>query len=221
MFTVKTLKGNMTSSTGKYHHGNLHRELINATLQLISEKGVKAFTIREVAKRAGVSHAAPYRHFRDKEDLLAAVAKDGFDMMVSDTRERFRKYPDDPLARFQISGLAYIDFAVTYPSHYRVMFASGENRHKATVELNQSSKEAFMFLYNSICECQDAGLVRPGDPSELAMAAWSIVHGYAMLYIDGFIGSANSFFPNSNNELKYLITEALYQGLRPDTNNNQ
>jgi len=188
-----------------YHHGNLRRALIDAALDMIAEHGVKSLSIREVAKNAGVSHAAPYRHFKDKEDLLCAVAIEGFDMVIQDTLKRFERFKDAPLSRFHESGLAYIDFAAAYPSHYRVMFASGE--HNVSEVLDKRSKEAFMILYTSIAECQEAKLVRPLDTFELAMAAWSIVHGYAMLVIDGFI-------KDPSERLKYVVTNALYFGLR-------
>ncbi|MBU1171008.1 MAG: TetR/AcrR family transcriptional regulator [Proteobacteria bacterium] len=195
----------LTKHSLPYHHGNLSRALIDATLDLIAEKGIKAFTIREVAKRAGVSHAAPYRHFKNKEDLLCSVAIEGFDMVIQDTRKRFETCGNDSLKRFRESGLAYIDFAATYPSHYRVMFSSGE--HRMGEDLENRSKEAFAILYDCICDCQNKKLVRPCEPFELAMAAWSIVHGYAMLIIDGFV-------TDSSDRLKYVITDALYFGLR-------
>lgn len=201
MFTMKTLNTQPSS----YHHGNLRRALIDATLDLIGEKGMKSFTIREVAKRAGVSHAAPYRHFSDKEALLSTVAIEGFDMVIADTHKRFEACHGDVLKRFRESGLAYIDFAAAYPSHYRVMFSSGE--HRLGDDLETRAKEAFSILYDCISDCQNQKLVRPCDPFELAMAAWSIVHGYAMLIIDGFI-------KDPSDRLKYVITDALYFGLR-------
>lgn len=166
---------------------------------------MKALTIRQVAKRAGVSHAAPYRHFKDKEALLSAVATEGFDMVIQDTNRRFEHCGDDVLRRFRESGLAYIDFAARYPSHYRVMFSAGE--HHVDEHLEKRSKEAFEILLNCIRDCQEKKLVSPCDPFEQAMAAWSIVHGYAMLIIDGFIH-------DPSDRLKYMITDALYFGLR-------
>ncbi len=200
-----------------YHHGDLKNALIGATLTLIAEKGINAFTIREIAKRAGVSHAAPYRHFKDKEAILFAVAKEGFDMMVAETKKRSEKFPEDPLARFQISGLSYIDFAVNYPSHYRVMFNSGENINKFPEELIISSTESFKLLFDTICECQKKNFIKPGNPHEFAMAAWSIVHGYSKLYIDGFIDNQADNFSRKKDNLKYIITEALFAGLRLET----
>lgn len=195
----------MKKESTPYHHGNLRRALIDAALDMIAEHGVKSLSIREVAKKAGVSHAAPYRHFKDKENLLCAVAIEGFDLVIQDTLNRFEQFKEDPLMRFRESGLAYIDFAAAYPSHYRVMFSSGE--HNVSEDLEKRSSEAFMILYTSIAECQAEKLVRPLDTFELAMAAWSIVHGYAMLVIDGFI-------KDPSERLKYIITDALYLGLR-------
>ncbi|GAB6098023.1 TetR/AcrR family transcriptional regulator [Desulfatiferula olefinivorans] len=194
-------------SLSSYHHGNLRRALIDASLALIAEKGMKALTIREAARRAGVSHAAPYRHFTDKEDLLCAVAIEGFDMVIADTKRRFEACGNDVLKRFQQSGLAYIDFAAAQPSHYRVMFSAGE--HRLRDDLNQRAGQAFGILYDCIVSGRREGLIRNGDPFEQAMAAWSLVHGHAMLIIDGFI-------TDPSDRLKYVITEALYQGLRCD-----
>lgn len=200
---MKTLT--MEKHSPPYHHGNLRRAIIDATLDLIAEKGVKALTVREVARRAGVSHAAPYRHFSDKEDLLCAVAIEGFNMVIDDTHRRFEACGGDVLKRFRESGLAYIDFAASSPSHYRVMFSSGE--HRLRVDLEQRAAQAFAILQDCICDCQKKKLVRSSDPLEQAMAAWAIVHGYAMLIIDGFI-------TDPSDRLKYVITDALYFGLR-------
>ncbi len=210
---------NKKKNNGTYHHGDLRNALIEATLVLIEEKGVNAFTIREVAKRAGVSHAAPYRHFKDKEELLFTVAREGFDLMVAETKKRSAKYPDDPLARFQISGLSYIDFAISHPSHYRVMFYSGENKDRFPEDLVASSTESFHLLLDTISECQEKDIIKPGDPNEFALAAWSVVHGYAKLYIDGFIDNEAKLFSHKKEKLKYIITDTLYSGLRPELKN--
>ncbi len=205
------------SQPGTYHHGDLRNALLEATLVLIEEKGINAFTIREVAKRAGVSHAAPYRHFKDKEALLFTVAREGFDLMVSETKKRSAKYPDDPLARFQLSGLSYIDFAISHPSHYRVMFYTGENKDRFPDDLVASSTESFRLLLDTIRECQEKNIIKPGDPNEFALSAWAIVHGYAKLYIDGFIDNEAHLFATKKSKLKFIITETLYSGLKSET----
>jgi AcrR family transcriptional regulator len=104
-----------------YHHGNLKRALLDAALELVQTMGSEAFTMREVARRAGVSHNAPYRHFRDKGELMAAVAAEGYDGL----REWFMKAADagtNPLDRLALSGRGYVQFAKRYPQHFTVMF---------------------------------------------------------------------------------------------------
>ena len=104
-----------------YHHGNLKQALLDASLNLIREVGPGAFTLREVARRAGVSHNAPYRHFRDKEELLAALAAEGFDRLT-DAMTKAAEPATSALDRFRSSGRGYVEFALRYPQHFAVMF---------------------------------------------------------------------------------------------------
>ncbi len=193
-----------------YHHGNLREALIYAALVLIEKKGVKTLTLREIAKQAKVSHAAPYRHFKDKDDLLTKVAAEGFEMLVNETRKRFKDIPDDPLSRFQESGWAYIDFAISHASHFRVMFGLGENRKKTPPELEKASGESFKILLDCIKACQDKKYIKDGDPLELALCAWSMVHGFAMLHIEGYLKTSGD---KEIQRLKELVTSNLYFGL--------
>src|SRR5271165_218770 len=109
-----------------YHHGNLKSVLLDAAVALIAEVGPAAFTLREVARRAGISHNAPYRHFREKDELLAAVATEGFERLAealenpeSGTRAR---NPGPALHRLHSAGRAYVQFALHSPEHLLVMF---------------------------------------------------------------------------------------------------
>ncbi|HTJ42120.1 MAG TPA: helix-turn-helix domain-containing protein, partial [Kofleriaceae bacterium] len=106
-----------------YHHGDLRNALIAAALQLIAEKGVEGFTLRDAAKKAGVSVAAPYRHFTDRDDLLAAVAADCM-QRLGDAMDRALEAAGDvdPLSAFRATGIAYVRFAVEHPAHFRVMY---------------------------------------------------------------------------------------------------
>src|SRR5271166_2897161 len=107
-------------SARPYHHGNLKQALIDAAVALVAEVGPRGFTLREAARRAGVSHNAPYRHFRDRDDLLATVATDGFDRL---TRAMAGAGPKaSPINRLRRSGIAYVDFALRWPQHFAVMF---------------------------------------------------------------------------------------------------
>jgi len=162
-----------------YHHGRLKQALLQAALALISEAGPQAFTLRAVARRAGVSHNAPYRHFRDKDELLAAVAVQGFERLKA-TLKRFATPGKTPEERFLLCGRGYITFALRWPQHLQVMFDLPSTRDKYP-EYAQASDEAFATLLKLVGDCQQAGALVGSDPQSLALMAWSMVHGIAKL----------------------------------------
>lgn len=168
----------------RYHHGDLRQALIDAALRLISEEGYAALSLREVARRAGVTHAAPYRHFTDKEALLGAVASEGFRMMRLAMHERMvRETPH--LERLIASGVAYVLFAVEHPAHFRVMFGPHFTRPPEPPLSCSPDTDAFGLLLRTIEEGQAAGALRDTPTRELALAAWAMVHGLASLLVDG------------------------------------
>src|SRR6516225_2039245 len=164
-----------------YHHGNLKQALFNAAVTLIGEVGPRGFTLREVARRAKVSHNAPYRHFRDKEDLLAAVGLQGFQRLTR-AMKRAAKTGSIPQERLRLCGRGYVGFALRWPQHFQVMFDlhSDEDRH---AEYAASGKEAFATLLNIIVECQQSGALQEGDSQKISFIMWSMVHGIAKLAI--------------------------------------
>jgi AcrR family transcriptional regulator len=166
-----------------YHHGNLREALLQGALRVIAELGPAAFTLREVARRAGVSHNAPYRHFRDKDALLAAVAAQGFRELTRAMRDAGER-KSNTLDRLKQSGLAYVAFAVRRPEHFTVMFEAPVIACKDP-EYLQASQEAFNTLVNYIRNCQDQGQLPAGDTLERALYAWSLVHGIAKLAVAG------------------------------------
>jgi AcrR family transcriptional regulator len=170
-----------------YHHGNLRETLLQGAVRVIAEVGPAAFTLREVARRAGVSHNAPYRHFRDKDALLAAVAAQGFRELTRAMREpgeRPSKAPSNALDKLKQSGLAYVAFAVRRPEHFTVMFDAPVVTSKDP-EYTQASQEAFNTLVNYIRNCQGEGQLPAGDTLERALYAWSLAHGIAKLAVAG------------------------------------
>lgn len=165
-----------------YHHGDLKRALTSAALSLVAEKGPKGFTLTEAARRAGVSAAAPYRHFTDKAELLATVAEQGFRDLHAELGAVGS--PDEPKDRVVDLGRAYVRWAVAHPDHYRVMF--GAEISKADhPSLGVAAEEAFGDLLDAITACQDVGVVNAGDPRSVAAPLWSLVHGVASLAIGG------------------------------------
>ena len=166
-----------------YHHGNLREALLQGAVRVIAELGPAAFTLREVARRAGVSHNAPYRHFRDKDALLAAVAAQGFRELTRAMRDAGER-KSNTLDRLKQSGLAYVAFAIRRPEHFTVMF-DAPVRSSKDAEYLQASQEAFNTLVNYIRNCQDEGQLPAGNTLERALYAWSLVHGIAKLAVAG------------------------------------
>jgi AcrR family transcriptional regulator len=173
-----------------YHHGNLREELLAAAIRLIAETGPTAFTLREAARRAGVSHNAPYRHFRDREDLLAAVAAQGFreltQAMVDAARQR-----SDALERLKRAGLGYVTFALRRPEHFTVMFDAPMSKRKHP-DSAAAAELAFGTLLGCVKNCQGAGRLPPGDSRQMALLAWTMVHGIAKLAITGRLPFSSS-----------------------------
>ncbi|OBH41479.1 TetR/AcrR family transcriptional regulator [Mycobacterium mantenii] len=170
-----------------YHHGDLKRALTTAALSLVAEKGPKGFTLTEAARRAGVSAAAPYRHFADKAELLAAVAEQGFhDLHASLAAAAERA--SDPKERVIELGRAYVRWAIAHPDHYQVMFGA-ESLKAEQPSMAMAGAQAFGDLLDAITTCQEAGIIEDRDPREMAAPLWSLVHGIASLAIGGQLGA--------------------------------
>jgi AcrR family transcriptional regulator len=164
--------------------GDLAAELLKAAAALVAERGPQRFSLREVARRAGVSEAAPYWHFASKEALLAGVAEQGFTALatlMADVRRRVKH----PRRQLQELGVAYVQFALAHPSHLRVMFGPEIHDKSAHPSLKLAADRAFGLLVSTISEGQRTGHVRDGDPEELAVSAWALVHGLSALIVDG------------------------------------
>ncbi len=166
-----------------YHHANLRQILLDAAVTLIGEVGPRSFTLREVARRAGVSHNAPYRHFASKDELLAEVAAEGFDRLTASMQKSMAK-ATSPRERLQECGCGYVAFALRWPHHFLVMFDlphASNGREKQRV----AGQNAFTVLEDCIAAAQRSGDLSADDPFPLAWIAWSFVHGVAKLAISG------------------------------------
>jgi AcrR family transcriptional regulator len=169
---------------GRYHHGDLRRGLVDEALRTIDKQGVEALTLRGVGEALGVSRTALYRHFADKQALVAAVAREGFRafrLALVDAWERHGR----GRAGFEAMGEAYLRFAVDHPSHYRVMFGRFVESKACDPDLVEEANGAFQALVDALVDLQRAGQVREDDPAVLAQFVWSVTHGVAMLVIDG------------------------------------
>ena len=172
-----------TGRRGTYHHGDLKRALTQAALALVAEKGPKGFTLTEAARRAGVSSAAPYRHFADKAQLLAAVATEGF-IQLHEALSAASEGAPDPKNRVIQLGRAYVRWAVTHPDYYLSMFGT-ETVKRDHPDLLVAGGRAFSNLVDAITSCLEAGVLQGQDPLNIAGPMWSLVHGVASLAIGG------------------------------------
>jgi AcrR family transcriptional regulator len=172
---------------GKYHHGELRRALLDATLAIAARAGTSAVSLRAVARRVGVSPQASYNHFPDHAALLSAAAEEGLRQLAKDLREA-RDAESSPGARLEAIGIAYVGFASSHAANVRLFSAPDLADRRGAPALSAAYEDAFGVLLNAIEECQNAGVVRDGKARSLALAAWSTVHGLAWLFVDGQIG---------------------------------
>jgi len=165
-----------------YHHGNLKEALVRAALELIAEKGPAGFTFADAARWAGVSPAAPYRHYRDRDALMADVAQRGFEVFTTALDKAWNEGKPDALAGFDRLGKAYLDFAKREPAYYSAMFEAGVALD-SDPHLREASERAFGVLRGA-AERLVALMPAKGRPPAMMVALhiWSMTHGIASLF---------------------------------------
>ena len=194
-----------------YHHGDLRHALLDEALHTIQTRGVEYLTLRTVGERLGVSRSALYRHFADKESLLATVGREGFRMLrqtIADAWERNGR----GRAAFTAMGRAYVQFAVEHASHYRVMFGGFIESTAKDDEFVGEAKAAFEALVDALVEQQNSGTIRRDDPVLMARFVWALVHGTAKLVIDGQLPEATE-----REALEQYAFERIDAAIRQDT----
>lgn len=171
-----------------YHHGDLFRTLVIAGTEIVESHGVEAISLRQVARQALVSHAAPYHYFRNKSALLAAIATAGFDDLVREIRSLIETcQPDDALEPLRCVGRGYLQFALRRPALFRLMFRPELTNPNEHAELKEAEGRAFGTLYEAV----QAFLAQTGalgaDARAASACCWSTVHGLAILHIDAVL----------------------------------
>lgn len=213
-----------THKDGRYHHGDLRRALLDAALQLATKHGIHSFTLREVARQAGVSHNAPYYHFADKAALVEALALEIFAAFTAAIRGAGGTTPGTALDKLLASGVAYVRFAQEHPAAFRIMFrpelrqpgmATANEEMEALSPVDQAALNAYRVLLDAIVVCQDTGLLPPGNPSPLAVTAWVTVHGLATLLLDGALRRVNGIAvdPKGMEQIAETVMKTLAHGL--------
>ena len=166
-----------------YHHGDLRRALVEAGLALLEEDGIDSLSLRNVARKTGVSQAAPYAHFKDKHAILEAIAKEGFDLL-SDYMRRYENKAQDLPSTLTAYGVAYVSFAVDHPYLFKLMFGP-ELRQRESEEFIVTAAKAYEMIVDISRDLLGADGSDEDKVSLHAMFAWSVVHGLANLIVDG------------------------------------
>ncbi|WP_053758849.1 TetR/AcrR family transcriptional regulator [Streptomyces sp. AS58] len=192
---------------GSYHHGNLRAALLERAEAVLAESGPVALSLRGLARDLGVSHAAPTRHFRDRQALLDALAVDGFTEFNRRLREA-AEGPGDVEQRLKALGRAYLGFAVERNALLTLMFTA-KHDDRSGAELRELGHQSLETTSRLLAEAQRAGVIRPGDPVRLAQVAFSTVHGLAVLAVGGLLDDT----PLA--DATDLALEILLTGLRP------
>ncbi|MFB7336938.1 TetR/AcrR family transcriptional regulator [Streptomyces adustus] len=166
------------AATRTYHHGDLRRAILSATLEVIASDGVGAISLRDLARRAEVSHAAPAHHFKDRAGLLTAIATEGFELLAA----ALATVPAGTSHRLREMGVRYVEFALSHPAHFAVMFQP-QLLHGDDPELTAAKELASRALHSGV---EDLPAARRGpDGRRAALAAWSLAHGFATLRLNG------------------------------------
>jgi AcrR family transcriptional regulator len=201
---------------GSYHHGDLRQALIDAALRALQRQRVEDLSLRALGRDLRVSPRAPYRHFDTKEELLAAVAVEGFRLFALWARPRVAAAGDDPIAQLRAIAESYVLFAVENPAAFHVMVAPYATVNESAPDLVRARADGHRETMEAIARAQAAGLLRAGDPMPLALALWSTMHGLAVLLTEGQLGRYDR--PVDAAKAAQLVAQLLLEGLltRPE-----
>jgi AcrR family transcriptional regulator len=185
----------IAKKAGAYHHGDLRRVLLDAAVRVVDKEGIGALSLHALARKAGVSSGAPYHHFESREQLLAAIAVEGFELLAAAMKRGAEEagaragQDEETPGEAYLRGLGhgYVRFALAHRGHFRIMF-----RPELRAQLGKREPdvdEAFAMLTSAVVRCQEEGTIPPGDPRPLVLLAWASVHGASVLWIDGTLST--------------------------------
>lgn len=204
-------EGGSLKKGNQYHHPDLREAMIRVAQELLESEGPNSWTVRAAARVAGVSSGAPYRHFADKDTLLAAVATRGFDDLRTEISERLDATESDPVARFKAIADVYVNFALARPGRYQIMFGRDILRRDLHPELCAAADRAFASLLTEFETAQSSGFLSADQAAAaLAAGAWAFIHGLADLLLSGRF---NDIADGDSLQLSRLLARMLFEGL--------
>jgi AcrR family transcriptional regulator len=167
-----------------YHHGDLKNALIKAGADILSKEGVSALSLRKVAQKAGVSHAAPYAHFTDKQALIAAISTEGYKKLYEQIAQVAEQYRSDPLRRFVEASWAYVQFALDEPDQFKVTLSGMIEKEQDYPAFVETARQTFSLVVDIVLQCQQAGILRTGAADLTAVSVWALIHGFVTLLME-------------------------------------
>ncbi|WP_205849267.1 TetR/AcrR family transcriptional regulator [Natronospirillum operosum] len=192
----------------RYHHGDLAPALVQAAREILETEGLSKLSLRAAARRAGVSQAAPYHHFRDKTALLAAVAAEGHRTFTRAMVEGMSQAGTDPAERLVACGVAYVDFATHNPGLFRLMFGGTIEQCEIFPDLVAAGAASYRVLEDTVAALTP-GQSEPEALQIQALDAWSTVHGLAMLMIDGGLDPVHYGLDSTSDLTRALLRRRL------------
>ena len=200
-------------TTDNYHHGDLKNALIKAGLEILSKEGLSGLSLRKVARKAGVSHSAPYAHFTDKQALIAAISTEGYCLLYEKFQGIRESYRDDPNRQLFEVAWAYVQFAQSNPAQFKVTFSNVVAREKDYPALVEMTGKCFNQVTQIVQDCQGAGILTPSPPDIMAVSIWSVVHGFASLLIEGQISHLVLERTSLEDLLKFVLNQVTLNNL--------
>jgi len=210
---VKKVRKIVEKKAGSYRHGNLREAILIASLEAIEINGVDSLSIREVAKTAGVTHQAPYRHFKDKEALLAALAQDGFEKLYQEMSKSVQDI-NAPIEKITALGVNYLTWAAEHPAHFRLMFSQNIPEFETYEGLLIAANSILNLVLLVTKENQDGKVIRNDDTRSLARQFWATVHGVTLLFIDRQFKPLKGDLKSGQKLIQEIILN-LINGLKP------
>ena len=191
----------------KYHHGDLKNILIRNGTRLLSEGGIDNLSLRKVAKMSDVSHTAPYRHFKNKDDLLLAIVNGGLKVFYNSLYRAVEKFPDDPFKQLEAMGKEYILFSISHSDFMRLLFFNSSTKQEIFSKVERI--DSYGLLKNCVSRCIETGIIKTKSVDSASLILWGAVHGLSCLIIEkniNFEGASENFVDAIVKEIMTMIS---------------
>ncbi len=198
-----------------YHHGDLKKALITTAVKMLQKVAASELSLRELARQAGVSQAAPYRHFKNKEALLAAISQEGFELKLKYMQEAVAAVGDNHDEAMYACAEAYLKMATLHPEHFKIMSSSSVLPTEEHPELLASAQDTIMFVMSVVERGQKAGIIGAGDPAHRSMHCWAVVHGFSSLLAERRLEWMGVTPDNAKQAIRTLVSQ-FTQGSKTD-----